>query len=464
MLHSPLEHPLSPDDKVFFLHIPKSAGTTLATILSNYFSHGETLPLLRIYELNRLAEFSPKDYRYFRGHFYYNAIQQWLGEKPIGLTMLRKPVARFISEFSFMRDSLQQHRLSGGILDPDELDEYEQFETLTPDEFLNSDLVLKWRSHNLQSRMIARPFDYSPGDDWLDLYKAEFRNVDPVDMGVVKTRLNDFEFVGLTERFQESLFLLTYTFGWPLILDYTPLNIGTRRVPSSQFTPEVIQHVQDINAQDIETYALAEQVFDTRLTQMYHALIERYGTAAHTALNPDDLPRDTLVELLQKHYQSRFAEAHQPIHDVNISFDQAMMSTGWYQCHSHLDIGSYRWSGPGCISTIDVPLDRDQDLIIRFQVVGGVSQPIVDSLQLTINDHVIVCQVVDIATNGSKVFEGVIPQQLLENENPFVRIAFSVIRTEKFEHPPTVIPDDRLMGVALSWLTVSPNTQAKMSA
>ena len=42
--NSPITYELKEDDLLYFLHIPKTAGTTFASVLDNYFDFNSILP------------------------------------------------------------------------------------------------------------------------------------------------------------------------------------------------------------------------------------------------------------------------------------------------------------------------------------------------------------------------------------------------------------------------------------
>lgn len=87
-------------DRVVFVHIPKTAGTTFNTILEPFLSG---LPRCPEYRLPRLSSLEPdklRQYQVFSGHFPYAIFSEILFPQGfIGLTFLREPIARTISNF-----------------------------------------------------------------------------------------------------------------------------------------------------------------------------------------------------------------------------------------------------------------------------------------------------------------------------------------------------------------------------
>ena len=97
------------DKTVIFLHVPKTAGTTLNRLIEWEY------PLLQIYSVDpvlfnwsykHLRSLSPtrlKRFRIFKGHMVFG-LHEILPQKATYITVLRDPVDRVISAFYFMRN------------------------------------------------------------------------------------------------------------------------------------------------------------------------------------------------------------------------------------------------------------------------------------------------------------------------------------------------------------------------
>ena len=62
---------LAPDEALYFLHIPKTAGMTLSDLLDGHFDHDEIFPTHFIRDVILTPELlhSVGNYRFYRGHF-----------------------------------------------------------------------------------------------------------------------------------------------------------------------------------------------------------------------------------------------------------------------------------------------------------------------------------------------------------------------------------------------------------
>ena len=103
--------------RLFFVHIPKTAGVTLNSTLEHHFFQEDIFPYYRWAEvpadwpLQRL-----QGYRLFRGHFFHSSITSLLPDPPATLTMLRHPIDRILSAFNHTSQDLNNphHQAIGG--------------------------------------------------------------------------------------------------------------------------------------------------------------------------------------------------------------------------------------------------------------------------------------------------------------------------------------------------------------
>ena len=98
----PLRHTLRKGDQIFFLHIPKTAGTSLMDILQmqvkpeEFYSFPDGVENLQPEKLH-VAQKA----RIIRGHRMYD-FQKYFTRRPYVITMLRNPYDRVISNFAHL--------------------------------------------------------------------------------------------------------------------------------------------------------------------------------------------------------------------------------------------------------------------------------------------------------------------------------------------------------------------------
>jgi hypothetical protein len=222
---------------LIFLHIPKTAGTTLNRIIEWQYSplsiftidpHGIRATPERF---KTLSERRRRQLQVVRGHMVYG-IHEFLPQGATYITMLRDPVARLLSAYSFIlrRPLNPMHRkLKRGQLG------VEAFIRLTPNR------------QNLQCRILAGVKDVTCDQRVLDIAKENITK--------------SFSVVGLCERFPESLILIAEAFGWTIPY-YENRKVSKVR-PALE--PSVVNMIQEHNQLDMELYEFARKRFEDSL-------------------------------------------------------------------------------------------------------------------------------------------------------------------------------------------------------
>jgi hypothetical protein len=92
------------DRALFFLHLPKTAGTSLRELLSCRFAPTDILAFLRSDSRELLSRklASVGRHRFVHGHMPYALVDRF-ERRPFVLTVLRDPVDRAVSAFHYMR-------------------------------------------------------------------------------------------------------------------------------------------------------------------------------------------------------------------------------------------------------------------------------------------------------------------------------------------------------------------------
>jgi hypothetical protein len=245
--------------QIYFLHIHKTAGTSLTVILDGYFRPKEVCTAHQWHQLLAIPRNQLSRYRLFRGHFHY-CFHTLLPEKPIYITFLRDPIDRAISRYLHLqRDKM--HYL------------YPRVSAMSFAEFLR-DPVTRAQVHNLQVRTLAFDFDIDavvqavgkPLTARLEM-EQHINNImrdlpDDQLLSVAKQRLATFAFVGITEKFQASLDQLTALFGWS---SARMVHLGgpDKPVRKEPLPASIIDELRALNWADIELYNEAVERFNS---------------------------------------------------------------------------------------------------------------------------------------------------------------------------------------------------------
>jgi Galactose-3-O-sulfotransferase len=248
---------------LIFLHIPKTAGTTLNRIIERQYSPFAifTIDPHRIRatteRLKRLPEERKRRLRVVRGHLPYG-IHEFLPQGATYITLLREPVARVLSAYYFvlrrplnpLHRKLKRERLR-----------IEDCLRLFPDR------------QNLQCRFIAGVEHTAINDERL--------------LEIAKENLaRSFSVVGLSERFEESLMLMARTFAWEIPF-YENCRVAKTR---PEINPSTVEVIRDHNRLDLELYEFAKGLFQEKL-QKNEAAVREGLAALRTLPKPGSVER-----------------------------------------------------------------------------------------------------------------------------------------------------------------------------
>lgn len=225
---------------IVFDHIPKTAGTTFKFILRNSFGifHCDA-------GIVKKKTFTQKDLRLARriffqirsisGHNLVNPPQNLEGRDHFYVTILREPVKRYLSHY--------QDMVMRGSYD------YSLHDWMGMDEHTN-----------LQVKQIA-------GSEDVDRAREILRE--------------QFSFVGLTERFDESMRLLKVMAPYPLNLDYKRKVVAKSNHIKNAILedPEKVDLVRRHNSLDVELYRYVSE-------ELFPAYVEKYASAMKGVPSP----------------------------------------------------------------------------------------------------------------------------------------------------------------------------------
>lgn len=445
-----LNQGMGTDHPLFFLHIPKTAGTTLVQVIERHFEEAEIARWLYPFRLvDEPADYFTR-YGYYHGHVDYALMCELLPKKPVTMTMLRQPVERYLSHFgNHKRVKFEQiPDISREVYDAIQQTSLEDF-IVNPPPVLE---VLTRYFQNLQSKLLASELSREN----LESRNAKIRTNEYVlptpTFPKVRERLDELAFVGVTERFQESLFLMAYTFGWYPATQYQSFNTGMPRPEQKTLPAELLKELERLNSLDRPVYEHGCRLFNERYERMQRELLEHYGGRVHAHLKLP-LNIETLVPLLDRHYQRCFKERNVKRRSIRLGFDRKMPGTNWYGVEWHPVHQAFRWSGPGRCAHLDFALKGKGPFWLRFELVHALTPETLENLVVSVNG---VPQKVTLDTTEKHIkhYKAYVDQDVLARQPDCVRVSFEV---EKPIRPMDVIKgnqDERHLGVAIravSW-------------
>lgn len=219
---------VSKNNLTIFMHIPKTGGTTLNKIFKKQYNFDEIYDhdsfKDKMIEHEKLTKEEKGKLKAVAGHYLYG-IDQFFAKEFNYFTMLRDPVDRVISLYYFLQN----------------YPGYERVKKMTLEEYV----LKEAEAYNFQTVMVSG-IPIKP-----DLEKA-------------KENLKTFTVVGLTEFFNESLFLLKKAYGWNDI-HYKKHNITKKRLKKEELPSTVINLIKKYNELDLELYDFSKQLMAKQL-------------------------------------------------------------------------------------------------------------------------------------------------------------------------------------------------------
>lgn len=252
---------------LYFLHIHKTAGSTFTDILNRQFAPETICPAQQWHQLFAMPLPELGQYQLFRGHFHY-CFHTLLPTPPLFMTFLRHPVERSISRYLHLRRDYRHYL-------------YPIAHSMSLRQFLHHPLT-RAQVHNLQVRHLAFDFDIRaiadplmPLTDKMEMEAAVNQLLSdlPDDslLDLARERLNSFAFVGITERFQESLAVLAHRMNWAQIDSFVNLNVSQERMTRDNLEPDLLEEIFKLNEADLELYQFGLTLLEQRIQKLMAA-------------------------------------------------------------------------------------------------------------------------------------------------------------------------------------------------
>ena len=244
-------------EAIIFLHLPKTAGTTLNRLIEREYPLREMYsvdPVLYEWSSARLRKLSERRLRrtrIFKGHMLFG-LHEVLPQPATYITVLRDPVERVLSAFYFMRS----HKL------------HPLYWKLRNEKWTVEEFAQRYPRNNVQCKIIANAHYHSSCTQEVLDRAIEHLN-------------NHFSVVGLSERFEESLALMKLRFGWQL-KSYSSFNVTPDRPKKGDLPQATLDLIAEKNRFDINLYQHATRLFEVAVRK-HQPEVSRIGRELENA-------------------------------------------------------------------------------------------------------------------------------------------------------------------------------------
>ncbi len=232
---------------VIFLHIPKTAGTTLETVLARQYRSRETFYVngaqdVREERYRQLHESERARIRLIKGHMFFG-IHAHVPNAYTYITVLRNPIDRVISHYYYVR-SKPSHPF---------------YQIVHERNMSLHDYVTSGMSPELENNQVRTLF----GPDHRSVPHGECSRA---MLDTAQQHLKEhFSVVGLADRFDETLLLMKVELGWRGYPVYESRNVTRSRPVRTAVSSETMKQIEMLNLLDIELYENAHKAFEEHL-------------------------------------------------------------------------------------------------------------------------------------------------------------------------------------------------------
>lgn len=256
--------------KYFFLHIPKTAGTSLIKIFNDVLGSDNVKHVTS--EADNISSQQARvfdEYTLIAGHLTAMQFQNLFAKERYSIVFLRNPIDRFVSLFYFYKFIVNSTS--------------DRFVKIAKDNDLDSFITICQQEKNISFcnlqtwHMTGIPFS-----------KSEF-------IEKAKENLVRMNFVGIYEFFADSIDMLCYDCQWPPIEEIPLINVTTNRPALQDLDPRITEQIRELNYLDFELYEYGLKLFNQKKREIMLDYVRKNHEMARIRLSSHPIAAETLT-------------------------------------------------------------------------------------------------------------------------------------------------------------------------
>ena len=236
-------------EKLIFLHIPKSAGSTIQTIFKRQYKKNAFFVPGEHPDLNIIKEelLEKTNIRLCFGHMDFG-MHDTIGKEYKYATILRDPIERIISHYYYVKRQPKHHLYNQAF----------KQNNFSLAEYVENGLSTELNNGQVRILIGAGGFHKNVHTK----YQIPVGECKPWMLQEAKSNIEKhFALCGLQEYFDESLILMKKEFHWKWNIGYVSQNITQARKKASELDDKTLKIISDANALDIELYHWVKTIF-----------------------------------------------------------------------------------------------------------------------------------------------------------------------------------------------------------
>ncbi len=404
---------------LYFLHIPKTAGTSVRILCEDHFSYDQICPAYFPAHLSAIASEQAASYHLFRGH-HAGALYPFL-KKPLNtFTWMRSPMSWLVSNYSFQ---IQERNIP-------ETMSFQEWLEVTPS--------------NPVCHFLTITTPLSPDVSSLSLLDR------------ASEVLKNCFMIGMVEKHDDSINILCHQLGLYPPEMAAAFNRTSSRRKWEDFSAETTKRAEAMLTEDMKLYSRAVPLFEAgyqkMLNELHQDLNSKFGDV-------EEWDTWLIRELLRERYFTKL-KANPLLDAVDYTFDQPLIGEGW---------GERMTSGPqspyGCArgiaddkcgAVIYLPIQKRGSCTLRFGISEVYTPKALAGMRLEVNDTPVP---IHRENRGhphllSEVVLGAsISSEVLQMSSHYTKLVFS---TDSYIRPVDENPflrDTSKLMVALNWIS-----------